>query len=209
MYTPYSPNRSLRSKAMPPRGSIRKRALEHEPSEPSEPQEPKRRGGVKQRALSSDPVVPEPAPKGGVKRRLEKSTSDLVPDDTPSTDALRRDWAKGKIPANQALEYAAGAKVQGAQGLGKMAKEKGLHDKNAHRDLKRALGWPKGAPALRWILVDERTDRHHPVICPLDFVEKFKEEDPEKFQARFVGPAGDIKEYWEGAWRPRHQAGAR
>ena len=74
----------------------------------------------------------------------------------------------------------------------------GVHDKNAHRDLKRALGWPKGAPALRWILVDERTDRHHPVICPLDFVEKFKEEDPKKFQERFVGPAGDIKEYWTG-----------
>ena len=43
--------------------------------------------------------------------------------------------------------------------------------------------------------MDEKTDRHLPVICPLDFVETFLKEQPTKFKERFVGPEGGIQEY--------------
>lgn len=78
-----------------------------------------------------------------------------------------------------------------------MAKKK-LDTKHAHRDVMRALGWPKGAPQLVYIPIDEAETRHHPVICPIELLESIGEHKPDQFQQRFVGPTGAISEFWAG-----------
>ena len=111
-------------------------------------------GGVRQRALKSEPTESghgAPQQRGGIAQRVleakresaEARRDELV--DKPLSRNLRKDWAKGAITAERVLAYATDAAAQGAAGLNRMARTK-VDARNAHRDIARALGWPKGAP---------------------------------------------------------------
>ena len=82
----------------------------------------------------------------------------------PLNAALRRDWAKGILPSNRVLEYSAKAGQQGASGV--LWKSLGTNEKNAHRNLVSALGYPKTAPDITYLEIPgpDWKQRVHPII---------------------------------------------
>ena len=65
----------------------------------------------------------------------------------PFGTAMHRVWDSGKLQFNKVFEYVRKATMQHMEGGGKLNKAPSS-DKVAYRDLRRALGWPKGAPEL-------------------------------------------------------------
>ena len=87
---------------------------------------------------------------------------------------------------------------RGATGLGALSTH-GDHPKNAMRDVRRAIGWPDGAPELKWIELGEEggTLKPHPVLCPIETYEKLCEIEM-IFKDKLLGPPGALAEYWQG-----------
>ena len=108
--------------------------------------------------------------------------------------AMRRDWASGALQSPKVFEYVYKASQQHMQGGGKLNKLPSS-DKVAYRDLRRALGWPKGAPELVWLSVPG--GKAHPVICPMSYVEATLRSRRE-FDKRIKGPRGAIRDFWSG-----------
>ena len=77
------------------------------------------RGGLRQRfcSASSSSTAPraKTAPHYAKRRKLETEPEDVS--NLPLNTSLRRDWARGILPSNKVLEYAAGAASQGARGI--------------------------------------------------------------------------------------------
>eukprot|EP00959_Pyramimonas_sp_CCMP1952_P161766 3382330-Pyramimonas_sp.AAC.1 len=83
---------------------------------------------------------------------------------------MRRDWAKGYLPAATVVEYAKAASEQGANGADMISGD----PRNAHRFLVSALGYPKQAPEPEWIEIPHinKTAVAHPFLCPLKWVQQ-------------------------------------
>ena len=190
---------------MPPRRQL---ISDSEPEEPSGSAGPPRRG-IRQRALELVPhQAAEVMPHKGIKRRLMKSgeldeptskQTSFNEDAFPFNAGMRRDWGKGVLSSPQILDYASRAARQGMPGARKLARTT-LNTTNSHRDMVRALGWLAGAPSLKWLEVEKREGgtKLHPVICPIQFLEKLLESGPEKFESRIKGDAGEIPNIWHG-----------
>ena len=71
--------------------------------------------------------------------------------------------------------------------------------KNAFRDLKRAIGYPKAAPPIEWIDVNKRGFlKPHPILCPIDTFCALISRDEKKFNKHVRGDEGSISELWAG-----------
>ena len=118
---------------------------------------------------------------------------------TPFNDNLRRDWATGAKSARQVLQDATDAGAQGASDLGGLQREK-VSAKNAHRDLKRVMGWPKNAPPFKWLDVSREGEpaRSHPVVCPIEHFEHLWTKDRRRFWQTLVGTVEDLEQLWHG-----------
>ena len=116
----------------------------------------------------------------------------------PFTRLMRKDWARGELKSNKVLEYAFAATAQGMQGAGKLSQTP--NPQNAYRQLRSALGWPEGAPELKWLefKTTDGRDKVHPVICPIELVETMLERHPKEFQEHITGDPKDIRKCWEG-----------
>eukprot|EP00959_Pyramimonas_sp_CCMP1952_P475406 9504166-Pyramimonas_sp.AAC.1 len=188
--------------AMGKRG-IRDRVREESADQPQSPlpSEPLRRGGVRHRVageMLKAGAAPIPLGNGVRKRVVDDQTAESRPDPTPLTDSLRRDWARGKLPANKVLEYGSGAAAQGARGLGRMGNAPD-DPKHAHRNLLRAFGWPSGAPEVQWINVAVPGDppKAHPVVDPRCMFESIAKKGGEGFDKKIRGLPGDANEFWK------------
>ena len=131
------------------RGGIKQRLRVDEATEAPPAAKTTVRGGLRQRFCSASSSSTAPRAKTAAhyakRRKLEAEPEDVS--NLPLTTSLRRDWARGILPSNKVLEYAAGAASQGARGLEKFAGG----DNNAHRRVVAALGYPEKAPRLSWI----------------------------------------------------------
>ena len=145
------------------------------------------RGGLRQRlcSASSSSTAPraETAPYCARKQKLEAEPADVS--NLPLNMSLRRDWARGSLPSNKVLEYAIGASSQGACGLESFAAST---NRNAHRRVVAALGYPEKAPKISWIEIPVAGGgvKPQPILCPIDTLEALLT-DPEKFE---IGPLG-------------------
>ena len=151
---------------------------------------------MRQRHATAPPasVTPATERRGGVKRRVTAS-SQAAPDqnDLPFNKCMRRDWAKGYLPAKKVVEYAKASSDQGASGADILAGD----PRNAHRFLVSAFGYPTKAPELEWIEIPYKNGQTvpHPFLCPLKWVQKVVD-SPEIFVDIMSGPPGDITDFW-------------
>ena len=130
-------------------------------------------------------------PCGEKKQKLGAEPEDAS--NLPLNTSLRRDWARGSLPSNKVLEYAAGASQQGARGLESFAG--GAH--NAHRRVVAALGYPEKAPRLSWIEIPVSGGgvKPQPILCPIDTLEALLK-DPDKFQKHLRGEDLNVQDLW-------------
>ena len=157
-----------------------------------------RRGGLRKRVADvgssdySDPIVSASASSSG-SRSLRRRIADSTPPAASKAAlllnrAMRRDWAKGKLPSNKVLEYSLAASKQGAHDV---IRAKDTWDEgHAHRDLLSALGWPEKAPDIKWIAIPVGPNgdkRPHPVICPIEAFKKLFDDFPRKWQRAVRG----------------------
>ena len=155
------------------------------------------RGGLRQRlcSASSSSTAPraETAPYCAKKQKLEAEPADVS--NLPLNMSLRRDWARGSLPSNKVLEYAIGASSQGARGLESFAAAS--TNRNAHRRVVAALGYPEKAPKLSWIEIPVAGGgvKPQPILCPIDTLEALLT-DPEKFQNHLRGEDLNVQDLW-------------
>ena len=135
---------------MPPKGGIKRRLEQADGNAPSAEQ-----FGVSE-SSSSLPLG------GGVARRVARaqacslvggtSASSQSSSSLPLNASLKRRWAQGKITSPLVQEFAMGAAMQGATGLGNLpfAGNSGKHVQNLQRALVNAFGMPDGAPDFSW-----------------------------------------------------------
>ena len=96
---------------------------------------------------------------------------------TPLSNQLRMDWGLGVSSSAYVLRTAKNAAGQGAHSLEKLASHTNP-DQNSMRDVKRALGWPEGAPDVKFIdipLGAGGTEKPHAIFCPIEAAEKLSE----------------------------------
>eukprot|EP00959_Pyramimonas_sp_CCMP1952_P277674 5804323-Pyramimonas_sp.AAC.1 len=132
--------------------------------------------------------------RGGVKRKVTALAREGVgPAEVPFNKCMRRDWARGYLPATKVVEYAKAAFQQGASGADVIAGGA----RNAHRFLVSAFGYPTKAPELEWIEIPYKSGKvvAHPFLCPLKWVEKTVD-SPDLFEDIMCGPPGDITDFW-------------
>jgi hypothetical protein len=183
--------------ALAMRGGIRQRLQVDEATEAPPAARTTVRGGLQQRfcPASSSSTAPraETAPHSAKRRKLEAEPEDVS--NLPLNTSLRRDWARGILPSNKVLEYAAGASSQGARGLELFAGG----GRNAHRRVVAALGYPEKAPRLSWIeiLVAGGGVQPQPILCPIDTLEALLE-DPVKLQKHMRGEDSNVQDLWYG-----------
>ena len=179
------------------RGGIKQRLRVDEATEAPPAAETTVRGGLRQRfcSASSSSTAPraKTAPHYAKRRKLEAEPEDVS--NLPLTTSLRRDWARGILPSNRVLEYAAGAASQGARGLESFAGG----DRNAHRRVVAALGYPEKAPRLSWIEIPVAGGgvKPQPILCPIDTLEALLK-DPVKFQKHMRGEDLNVEDLWYG-----------
>ena len=177
------------------RGGIKQRLRVDEATEAPPAAETTVRGGLRQRfcSASSSSTAPraKTAPHYAKRRKLEAEPEDVS--NLPLTTSLRRDWARGILPSNKVLEYAAGAASQGARGLEKFAGG----DNNAHRRVVAALGYPEKAPRLSWIEIPVAGGgvKPQPILCPIDTLEALLK-DPVRFQEHMRGEDLNVEDLW-------------
>ncbi len=179
------------------KGGLKQRLRVDEAVEAPPAAESKARGGLQQRLYatsSSSAPRADPAPRRAKKQKLEAEPEGVS--NLPLNASLRRDWARGSLPSNKLLEYAAGASQQGARGLDSLAHG---GDHNAHRRVVAALGYPKDAPKLSWMEIPVAGGgvKPHPILCPIDTLEAHLK-DPEKFQKRLRGEDLNVQDLWYG-----------
>ena len=119
--------------ALAMRGGIKQRLQVDEATEAPPAAKTTVRGGLRQRLCSASSSSTAPraktAPYCAKRQKLEAEPEDVS--NLPLNTSLRRDWARGNLPSNKVLEYAAGASSQGARGLESFAGG----GRNAHRRL--------------------------------------------------------------------------
>ena len=93
------------------------------------------------------------------------------------------------------MEYAIGASSQGARGLESFAAAS--TNRNAHRRVVAALGYPEKAPKLSWIEIPVAGGgvKPQPILCPIDTLEALLT-DPEKFQKHLRGEDLNVQDLW-------------
>lgn len=178
------------------RGGIKRRLRVGEATEAPPAAETRVRGGLQQRLCSaSSSLAPhaETAPCRAKRRKLEAEPEDVS--NLPLNNTLRRDWARGILPSNKVLEYAAGAAQQGARGLASFIGG----DNNAHRKVVAALGYPEKAPRISWIELPVAGGglKPHPILCPIDTLEALLK-DPDKFEKHMRGEDFNVQDLWYG-----------
>ena len=171
-----------------------------------------RKGGVRSRIQADSSVESKDTAEfsqRGLKRRVlateraEPSSSTAYDNRAPMNKAMRRDWAKGKLPANKVLEYTGGAVAQGAEGCGLSCRAD--DPKNAHRNFQRMLGHPDSCPDVTWIdLSASGFHRPHPVLNPISVFEKLIARDEKRFNESIRGEEGATFQYWQELQDIRH-----
>ena len=141
---------------MAPKGGIRKRVLEDDPTQ-----------GTGSR--SSRDIAPD-AQRSLRQRVTPASTSGTAPEAAlPFNNTLKRDWGKGDISSKRVQEYAMAASQQGAIGLDavSMAGSSGKNPQNIQRSLLRRFGQPPGSPEISWFNIPTtRGVVPHPFMLP-------------------------------------------
>ena len=158
--------------------------------------------GVRARLADCFPEVArdESRRSGGITQRLGTAAGPPVlgtQKNAPLNNALMRDWCKGELPSNKALEYASKAVKQGATRVGRMGGEQ-PDDRHAHRAMVSALGFPSAAPEIEWIdVLTSRGLKPMPIVCPIATFRKLAA-DAAKFERAITGKPGEIRAFWEG-----------
>lgn len=170
--------------------------------------------GVRQRiaaaAAAAAPAAPDAGPehdddgwrrRGGVKRRIARASGDSICNCDEQHNlhkAMRIDWARGDLKSKQVQRYAAASGDVGLERLAKIANS-GRNRQNLFRDLKRAFGYPPGAPDFDWIEVQTKKSptTSHPVLFPHRFFQRYHDHAPTKFRDHLAGRPEDRRSFWE------------
>ena len=170
-----------------------------------------RRGGIRQRLLESpesgqEDVVSGSKASRSVRRRVMEGAetpraTSHSPSEHPLNAALRKEWARGSMPANKVLELASTAGKQGADMV--FYNNDVVNEKNAHRDLCALMGWPSRCPEVKWIDLPFANGeiRPHPIICPLEVFSSSVHEGGEFFNKKFRGELGACSAFWKGIYK--------
>ena len=165
-----------------------------------------RKGGIRQRMETGSSLDSNDSARinlrGGLNKRVSatlettSSSSDAYNHQAPMNKSMRRDWAKGKLPANKVLDYAGGAASQGALGCGGSGVPS--DPKNAARNLQRMVGYSENCPEISWIDLSASGFHHpHPVLNPISVFEKLIATDERRFRESISCEEGDISQYWQ------------
>ena len=112
----------------------------------------------------------------------------------------------GASSSNKFVRQSVVAAASGADGLTQDGGSKGSGRISSSsiagrfREVKRAIGWPSGAPEFEWIQVPcPKTGgtRAHPIICPIAFMEAINKRQA-RWENNIVGDAGLLKQVWDG-----------
>ena len=114
------------------------------------------------------------APRGALRRRIERSSAGASSRNAEDDDlirVLRTQWAKGHISSVKVHEIAHAAYHPGVSGpdLARMASAGsfGKHPQNILQSFLSFFGLPKGVPKLTWVLLSTaQGNRPHPVMLP-------------------------------------------
>ena len=182
---------------MPPKGGIKRRLEQADGNAPSAEQ-----FGVSE-SSSSVPLG------GGVARRVARaqacslvggtSASSQSSSSLPLNASLKRRWAQGKITSPLVQEFAMGAAMQGATGLGNLpfAGNSGKHVQNLQRALVNAFGMPDGAPDFSWYdIPTKRGVEKIPFLMPHKFFKSLYGSRKQQFMSSIAGPPGAARDYW-------------
>ena len=109
----------------------------------------------------------------------------------------------GIIRVFHSFGYAAGARAQGASGVGvdgmANAGSCGKHTQNIHRSLMSVFGSPVGAPPLRYFNIPTKQSDHvsHPFLLPHEFINSLYHHRRERFDQLIRGAEDSAQSFWE------------
>ena len=146
-------------------------------------------------------------PRGGIKQRLNAARA-AEPADTPGasssqlplTNALKLDWAAGRLTSPQVQRYALAAAEQGATGLDPLARagNYGNNPQNLLRALMGVFEHPRGAPPFDWAEIPTKLGLRtpHPFFLPHSFFQHFYNGARDKWNSAIRGPRPASNEFW-------------